>query len=217
MGEHKRKKSFGRRNAPKVKVTIIIIIACGVAFAAVDYFRNSNKSPISKFVPERSKGNPDAPLRILEFADFQCSHCSEGSVLLREYMEKYPQSIYLGMKYYPLGQLNSMVSALYAECAARQNKFWEYHDIIFKRQSQWRTLRSVKPVLKIMAKEANLNLAELDMCVEKDDVRSIVAAEKLMGESLRIQSTPTYFVNEEMVVGKNALRKYLEEYFIDNE
>jgi len=153
------------------------------------------------------------PLRILEFVDFQCPECARGSKLIRSYILRYPKSIFLAVKYYPLGELNSMVSALYGECAAQQGKFWQMHDSLFDRQRQWRTLREASSFLNGIARDAHLNINELELCMKGDDAQSVISAERMLGESHFVKSTPTYFVNDEMVVGVEALREQLEVFF----
>jgi protein-disulfide isomerase len=216
MGEHKRNMRTSSRlirRSSKSAVTAVIIILCIVVIVAVDLFSRRNNSPLKVFEPARVKGQQEAPLQILEFIDFQCPECARGAALLKSYIEKYPDGIYLSIKYFPLGELNSNISAFYAECAARQDQFWKFHDLLFMRQAQWRTLLEVQPFLNIMAKDANLNITEMESCIEREDVKSVVVKEKALGESNFVKSTPTYFINDEMVVGVESMRKVLIDFF----
>jgi len=214
MGEQKRKgKKGSRTKRSKAAITTVIVVLCIVVIGVVDFVSRSNNSSLTKFDSARSKGSEDASVRILEFVDFQCPECARGSQLIQTYMLQHPDDIFLAVKYYPLGELNSMISALYGQCAAQQDKFWRMHDLLFERQQQWRTLRAVKPLLNIIAKDANLNINELKRCIESDSARSAVSAERLLGESNFVKSTPTYFINENIVVGVEELRKALEEFF----
>jgi len=215
MGEQKRKGKPKRYRSRQSKsfVAAVIIVVCFVIIGIADFVSRSKNSPLTKFDSARSKGDQDAPLRILEFVDFQCPECARGSKLIRSYMMQYPKSIFLAVKYYPLGELNSMVSALYGECAAEQGKFWQMHDSLFDRQGQWRTLREAKSLLNTIARDAHLDINELDLCMKGDNAQSVVLAERMLGEAHFVKSTPTYFVNDEMVVGVEALRKQLEAFF----
>lgn len=215
MGEQKRKgkpKRYRNRQS-KPFVTTVIVILCFVIIGVADYVSRSKNSPLTKFDSVRSKGDQDAPLRILEFVDFQCPECARGSKLIRSYMMQYPKSIFLAVKYYPLGELNSMVSALYAECAAEQGKFWSMHDSLFDRQRQWRTLREAKSLFNSIARDVRLDIDELELCMKGGNAQSVILAERMLGESHFVKSTPTYFVNDEMVVGVEALREQLEAFF----
>jgi len=219
MGEAKRKNknpSFLRDFKPKSKVTMTVVIICIAAIVVIDFVNRSGNSPLSHFEPSRSKGNPNAEMKIVEFADFQCSHCAQGAKVLREYLKNYPDNIYLTLKYYSLGQRHSNTSAIYAECAARQNQFWPFHDLLFDRQAQWRTLFDPVPTFRAMAKEVSINVDKLSACVQRQDVRAVIGEEKQLGDSFNVKSTPTYFVNEEVVVGVEQLKKRLEAHFNTN-
>lgn len=215
MGERKRKgksKKYYSRQSKSIVATVIIVL-CFVIVGIADFISRSKSSPLTKFDSARSKGDQDAPLRILEFVDFQCPECARGSKLIRSYMESHPKSIFLVVKYYPLGELNSMVSALYGECAAQQGQFWQMHDGLFDRQGQWRTSHEVETLLNGIAQTAHLDSDKLQRCLKDDKAQSVVLAERMLGESHFVKSTPTYFVNDEMVVGVEALNQQLETFF----
>jgi len=215
MGEAKRKKGklFGGLRFTKGKFTTTLIVIGIVLIGVADYYHRSQNSPLTNFVPERTKGNPDAPLKILEFIDLQCPQCARGSSVLKEYMAQYPDGIYLSIKFFPLGELNSTISALYGECAAQQNKFWEFHDLAFEQQSRWRSELRIRRYFNNFVKEINLDGDQLSTCVESKDAQKKILAEKTLGESHFVRSTPTYFINEEMVVGAYELDKFLKEFF----
>lgn len=218
MGEQKRRPggtTIDRSRASRSAITVVIIILCIVIIGVVEYIYQSKSSPLAAFDPARTKGNPDAPLQILEFVDFQCPECAKAAKLLKRYMEDYPAGIFLAVKYYPLGELNSMPGAVYGECAARQGKFWPMHDLLFDRLPQWRTLKDVRPFFNVIAKDVGLDIKELDHCLADDDVPSVIAAERITGESHFVRSTPTYFINGDIVVGVDALRETLEKFFDD--
>ncbi|MDO8580429.1 MAG: thioredoxin domain-containing protein [Candidatus Omnitrophota bacterium] len=211
MGEHKLKKKafrFTGVRLPKPTMTLIIISISVIGIFAFNFSRRQ-RSPHANGTASRSQGNPQANVRIAEFMDFQCSHCAEGSKILKEYLRKYPGQIYLAMQYFPLGQLNSMLSAIYVECAARQGKFWAYQDLLLAQQDKWRTLLNVKNTLRDYAQQAGVQVVALDQCVQQKDVPEMILKEKKLGESYQITSTPTYFINNKMVVGPEELKEKL--------
>jgi protein-disulfide isomerase len=163
----------------------------------------------------RTKGNPNARVKIVEFVDFQCPACAYGIKLLKTYFDEHPNDIYLQVKYFPLTNMHhhAMISALYSECAARQGKFWELDDLMIPQQSQWAQLISPEPVFQSMAAQAGINIDQLNTCVGSDDARKVINDEKSFGQSLGIASTPTYFINSKMVVGTKSLVDELKNYF----
>lgn len=220
MGEHRKKgKTINYINrGAKQRTTLYVIAAIIIVVAGINLVQRIKVDPLSKFEPSRTKGSAEASLKILEFVDFQCSNCAQGAKILSEYMGQHPDDIQLSMKYYPLGALNSLVSAVYAECAARQDKFWEYSKLLFTDQSNWRTMLKVRPILKKYAKEVNVDFAQFETCVEDEKIKNTVESDKAIGESHFVKMTPTYFVNGEMIVGVAALINKLEEHFgVDEE
>jgi protein-disulfide isomerase len=163
----------------------------------------------------RTKGNPNARVKIVEFVDFQCPACAYGIKILKTYFDEHPNDIYLQVKYFPLTNMHhhAMISALYSECAARQGKFWELDDLMIPQQSQWAQLISPEPVFQSMAAQAGINIDQLNTCVGSDDARKVINDEKSFGQSLGIASTPTYFINSKMVVGTKSLVDELKNYF----
>ena len=106
-----------------------------------------------------------------------------------------------------------MESARYAECAARQKKFWPFIESLSKQQSFWAALHDAQPAFRKIAQETGLNSFQLDQCLGDKYVDEVIVTEKTIGTSLGIQSTPTYFINEKMVVGTKFLKEELAKFF----
>jgi len=163
----------------------------------------------------RSKGNPDARVKIIEYVDFQCPACANGIKYLKTFFDQHPNDIYLQVHYFPLTNMHhhAMISALYSECAARQGKFWALDDLMIPQQSQWAPLISPEPVFQAMAAQVGMDIDQLNSCLASDDARKVINDEKSVGQSLGISSTPTYFINNKMVVGTKSLQDELKTYF----
>ena len=125
-------------------------------------------------------------------------------------MEENPKIIRLEMKYYPF-QMHShaYLAARYAECATRQNKFWEMHDHLIDQQKAWSILADAKPAFDEMAKKENMDFNSLNLCLEDLKVSQIILEDKEEAVKLGVRSTPSYFVNGNLVVGLKALQKEL--------
>ena len=215
MGEHKRKVKtiqYTKRSA-KLKATLLVLLISGAIAFGINYFQTYKKTAFIPFDPQRTKGSNNAPLQILEFVDFECAQCAIGSKVLQKSMTEHPQAIRLSMRYFTLGELNSTISAMYAECTKEQGKFWEFTDLLFERQAQWRTLLKIKPALNQIALDAKVSVDELSSCVDNPETEKRVKKDKKLGESRFIQSTPSYFINGELHVGVGSLRKALERQF----
>ena len=192
---------------------VIVLVLVGLVIG-VKTFLSSKKNQINVQLA-RSKGNPQARVKIVEFIDFQCPACAYGIKYLKTAFDKHPNDIYLQVKYFPLTNMHrhAMISALYSECAARQGKFWALDDLMIPQQSQWAQLISPEPVFQAMAQQAGVNIDQLNTCLTSDDARRVINDEKSFGQSVGILSTPTYFINGKMVVGTKSLQDELKSYF----
>jgi protein-disulfide isomerase len=227
MGEAKRKqylavdtkpKAGKKNNLPKFKIAVSIAVLLVSVLIVTDHFRNpSEESPLTAFDEARSIGNPEAGIKIVEFIDYQCHECAQGSEILSEYLGLYRDQIFLIVKYFSLDQKFSRESALYAQCAARQDKYWDFHYEIFESQHQWKNLPDIKAYFDQLGAQIRINLDEWHACVERVETKRIVEQEKILGEAHGVQSTPTYFINGEMFVGAEALRGFLTQRFRQEE
>ena len=105
---------------------------------------------------------------------------------------------------------HSLISAKYAECAGQQGQFWAFQDSLIKRQRLWHKLRDAKPAFDIMAKDLNLDIKQLEICLQSEETDKVIQKDKDEGKRMKIRSTPTYFVNGEMVVGMKSLKQLIE-------
>ena len=195
----------------KQAATIVIIIMCVVLVLGIKTLTAASRGELSNAKLARMKGDTQAPIKIIEFLDFQCPSCANGSKFLKKYMQEHPGKILLQVKYFPLSRhQHAFLSSYYAECAARQSRFWDFQDRLIEQQAKWDKLQDVRPFFDLLAKEAGLDLQELKSCVTDESVQSVVLADKEEGKKLGVQSTPTYFVNDEMMVGVSPLEKKLD-------
>ena len=213
MGEAKRRNKKPSRFRGKGKFAVTVIVISIAIVSVYDYFQRINNPPLNRNVPARTIGTTDAKFQVVEFIDMQCQDCARGARILKMFMQQYPDDIQLSIKFFPLEEMNSMVGAIHAECAAQQDKFWPFHDELIAKQNQWRLMRDVAPFLKSLAKNTGLTMEPFEQCIENEATREIVEHEKRLGEAYFVKSTPTYFINEKMYVGVEEMQKYLAEYY----
>ncbi len=200
----------------KKSATVLIIVVCVGAVLGIKFGVEASRGRLHSGESPRVKGEAKAPVKITEFIDFQCPACAEGAVYLKKFMEENPKLIRLELKYYPLrNHAHGLLSAKYAECAARQGKFWPYTDAVITRQKNWSRLTDAKPAFQLIAQETGLNLSALEQCLQDKSIEEFIVKMKGEGDVLGVQSTPTYYVNGKMVVGVNSLKMELDQYFKD--
>lgn len=169
----------------------------------------------SKRVLARSHGKPSAPLWIVEYMDFQCDNCRQAGPLVEEYFRAHPGKIYLEARFYPLIRTHrfALKSAIYAECAARQDRFWSLSEALFARQKEWEASKDPDALFLGYARSAGIDVRRLEACVSDPSVKTEVLEERDRARALGLTSTPTFFVNGKKVVGTEALREEMDAYF----
>ena len=201
----------------KKLTTILIIVGCVSSTALFNAAkRNIHENSIADSL-NRVKGQVDAPIKIIEYSDYRCSACAYGSNYIKDLTKEYPDLFRVEIKYYPLNiNKYAALSARYVECAARQGKFWDFHYFLFENQKDWKNLSDSQSAFLLVAQELKLDLKELEVCVEDEEVLKFLEESKLTGKTLGVTRTPTYFINDKMVVGtvqlKQILEKLLENY-----
>lgn len=153
-------------------------------------------------------GDPDAPVTIVEFSDFQCPFCR------RYFTDTFPE---IKAKYIDTGIANLVFrdfplsfhsaarpSAIAAECADEQGKFWEYHDKVFleqAEQSESSTVSYGTDDLKRWAREVGIDGGRFDQCLDAERYADEVEGDFEDGQAAGVSGTPTFFVNGTLLVG----------------
>ncbi|MBI5222377.1 MAG: DsbA family protein [Candidatus Magasanikbacteria bacterium] len=142
-------------------------------------------------------GKIDAPVVLVEFADFQCPYCSRHHQTMEQVRQAYGDKVAWVWKHYPLSFHQYAAAASEAsECAAEQGKFWEYADKLMANQKNF----SESPWLKL-AQELNLNQKQFSACFESGKYKEKVAADLAEGGAKGVEGTPATFVNGELISG----------------
>jgi protein-disulfide isomerase len=172
-------------------------------------------------------GNPNAPVAISEFADFECPACAQFATLTEpDVRKRLADRGQVSFRFYdfPLEQhRNSVLASLAAACAADQNKFWEMHDRIFAGQDAWASRpgesdgsanRRASRQLADYAKQIGLDESAWSKCVEEQRHLDRILANRQLGFQRQVRSTPTFIVGNKMQPGSlsyDALKKLVDE------
>lgn len=155
-----------------------------------------------------SKGAANAPVVMVEYSDFQCPFCTRHTQEVAPQLEEtYIKSgqMRLVYKHYTVKGPDSVTAALAAECAGEQNKFWEYHDLLFANSGQ---VAFNTENLKAFAAELKLDLAVFSQCFDSQKYLSVVEANSAEAQQLGIRGTPGFFVNDTPVAGAQPLEVF---------
>ena len=162
--------------------------------------------------PSRVKGDPKAPITIVEFSDFQCPFCKKSESTLHELLTKYSGQVKLAYLDFPLRDIHPMAqsAAEAARCAGEQGKFWEYHDSLYADQSK---LDGAD--LLSRARSLKLDAKSFQSCLDSGKFKSKIDADLEQGRKVGVAGTPGFFVNGVFLSG--ALPPADFEKIIDNE
>ena len=146
------------------------------------------------------KGDPNAPITVIEYADFQCPACVNFAAYMHALMEEFPNSIRHVFRHFPLPSPSdrSVVAAMASEAAGAQEKFWEMHDLLLQNQAQWRGL-SDDQFLEWVVTQADVLGLDLDQF--EDDLQDSAARAALEEQAqaalnLGVNYTPFVAVND---------------------
>jgi thiol-disulfide isomerase/thioredoxin len=139
-----------------------------------------------------AKGSKDAPVVIVEWADFQCPYCGAAAPILDKLPEQYPGNVRLVFKNYPLASHeHSEIAARGAVAAGKQGKFWDMHHILFANQQTGLDRDIVIKLAKEIGVDEKKFLADLDAEASADDVNR----DRKQAEKLGLRGTPMIYVN----------------------
>jgi protein-disulfide isomerase len=205
---------------------IVVVAIAGVA--ALAFLADRSKRPTATVVdpnlpPAVAKGyalgRADAPVRIIEFADFECPACGDYAVVTEPDVRKRvidPGLAQITFYDFPLPQhKNTWVASEAAACANDQGKFWEMHDRLFQGQTEWNTAATSNPagVMKGYAKDLGLDVDRWQQCVDTRAHERDIRANRAEGERRNIGQTPTFIIGARMIpgeIGADQMKAYVD-------
>jgi protein-disulfide isomerase len=150
-----------------------------------------------------TKGKADAPVTMVEFADFQCPFCGRFVTdSLQQIEKKYVDTGQVKFVYeqYPLPfHPNAQPAAMAAECANAQGKFWPMHDKLYATQTTWESLdnTAVKNTFKQYAAGLGLNTASFNSCLDSSKYSDKIQKQSSLGSQYGVSGTPTFYIGNQ--------------------
>lgn len=147
-----------------------------------------------------TRGDPNAPVTVVEFADYQCPACGAFALSVKPQVDlTYVQTGKVRFVYYdfPLTQIHAhaFLAARAGRCAGDQGKFWEYHDILFRNQPSWASQQTVVGTFVDYGEEIGLDVDAFEACVKSDRYADVISANMRLGYELGVDGTPTIMVS----------------------
>ncbi len=152
-----------------------------------------------------SLGPANAPIVLVEFADFQCPFCREWEQqTYQPLLQAYPGKIRIVYRDFPLTAIHpeAMPAAEAAQCANEQGQFWAYHDKLFSSENL------SDQVFQQYAQDLGLDMTQFNECYSTHKYASAIQADSDFATNLGINSTPTFFINGLAIIGAQPLSTF---------
>lgn len=151
-------------------------------------------------------GNPDAPITIIEFSDFQCPFCAKFHIdtlpsIMNEYIKN--GQVKLVFRDFPIQSIhpNALPASVAAECANEQEKFKEMHDILFERQNEWNNQETsgAMELFNQYAREMELKQEQFESCLTSAKYVEEIKKDLNDGRTYGITGTPGFFIGNDEI------------------
>jgi protein-disulfide isomerase len=166
-------------------------------------------APLSGDVPLEDaasiQGDPNAPVRIVEYSDYQCPFCQ------RHFEQTLPKlqpliddgTVLYVFKDFPLTTIHPQApkAAEAARCAGEQDAYWEMHDQLFQTQQEWAGQDNAVERFKGYAGELGLDQAQFDTCLDSGKFQAVVEANLQEGVGYGVRGTPGFYINRTPLPG----------------
>ncbi|MDP6642097.1 MAG: DsbA family protein [Candidatus Nanoarchaeia archaeon] len=188
-------------------ISIIIVVVVVFGYRSFSGGSDSGSNPITGSttldieVNEKVKGDPNAPVTIVEYSDFECPFC--GRFVQQTFPSIEQQYISTGKvkfiyKHFPLRNIHfsAQTAAEAAECANEQEKFWEYHDLLFQNSPRFRENNLID-----YATQVGLNIDQFQECLKSGKYKGVIEKDLRDGSAAGIRGTPGFIVNGQLISG----------------
>src|SRR3954462_8985367 len=207
-------------NRPKAFFWILGVIAL-IGVAALGYVASKPKSRATDVREEADTSNAgpaqgyvigkvDAPVKILEYADFECPSCGGWAAVTEpDVRTRIINAGLASLTYYdfPLQQhRNTLAASNAAACADEQGKFWPMHDRLFQAQDEWNgeATDAPKAFFKRYAGEVGLDVAKWETCFDARKYQPRINANLADGLRRGVGSTPTFIIANKLYAGMRS-------------
>ena len=197
-----------KRYLPFIIVVVVALVALG---SGAMLYRA--KRPQLRAIPENQaasragdaesphiRGNPNAPVTLEEFGDFECPPCGSFATFVEQLLKEYDSKLRLVFRNFPLpAHEHAHEAAQAAEAAGLQDHFWEMYDMLYREQVFWSYAPNTRELFESYAEKIGLNLDQFKRDIDSEKVKERVDSDHALGDSLGIKLTPTIYINNQPI------------------
>lgn len=187
---------------------IAVVLVGGSVFYSNSLSESNNEGVV---LTPHIKGDSEAIVTLTEYSDFQCPACAAFQPVLDDVFAQYGDSLKFEYKHFPLPMHPvAEPAARAAEAAAQQDKFFQYHDLLFANQEVWSNAANPVAFFNQYAEELDLDVDQFKRNYGSSMIRDRVREEANEARGLGLTGTPTFFLNgEKMVI--NTYAEFVEQ------
>jgi protein-disulfide isomerase len=201
------------------RLVTLVLVSCAISMTVLvarhEYLNeDSRQTSVQKprYVPDWKShldqgvllGRTNAPVQLIELADFECPFCATFHKTLTALRARYPTQVSLTYVHFPLsGHRFAIPAAQAAECAGEQGKFEAMHDALFEQQQSF----GLKPWTDVARIAGVSDLLAFDACTKREGQSPRIQAGQRLAADLGAKGTPTLLVNGWMLGGPPSLDK----------
>jgi len=165
---------------------------------------NTALSANSGSEPMHIRGNPEAPVTLEEYGDFQCPPCGSFAAFTEELLKEYDSRLRIVFRHFPLApHEHAREASLAAEAAGLQGHFWEMYDVLYREQAAWSKAPNTRELFESYAGTIGLNVDQFKKDIDGEQAKARVDSDQARAESLGIKVTPFLYINGQPVDAKD--------------
>ena len=194
-----------------------IIITLGLIVGIVAFDTNQQQKAITVpsevatvGIDEWTKGPENAPVTLIEYADFQCPACRLTATVVQQVYDAYPDDLRLVFRLFPLTSIhqNAALSAQAAVAAGEQGKFWEMHNLLYETQGDWSQADDVQSIFIEDAQKLGLEVEKFTTDLTSETIVKKVKENEQAAINAKIDATPTFIMNGKIIQNPGSFEDF---------
>ena len=221
----KYKKKANNKQFAAVLIVIAVVGVAALGYVLTSKSPNAGVTTVDPTIPVGKAegyliGKADAPLQVLEFADFECPACGDfANITEPDVRSRLINTGMVAIRFYDLPlpmHKNTWPASNAAACANDQGKFVEMHDRIFAGQNEWNGEATSKPkkIFKAYVTQLGLDVAKWESCFDSQTHLSTIKGNAAEAGRRNVTQTPTFVIGDKMIPGSityDQFKKYVDD------
>ena len=200
-------KKFIKTAEGKFSVALLALIIGLLGYYFIAGVNDTSNNPVTIEInpTDHVRGAVNGKVTLVEFGDFECPACGAYDPIVRQLVKQNEKDLKVVFKNFPLTQIhkNALISAKAAEAAGLQGKYWEMHDMIYDHQIEWGESMGAKDIFVKYAKSLGLDTNKFEASLINKSVEDNIFNEYKEGVKLKVEGTPTFFLNGKKLESKD--------------